>query len=539
LRGSNETRVGFFVLAAIAVFIYMGFQTGAFRFDAIKYNTYTVYFKDIAGLARKGDVKIAGVKVGWVKHVALIPDDHMQAQAHIMILKEYALYADAYAIVRQDGLLGPRYVEIIPGNPLSPPLASGDQLLKPSTEPVSIDELLLQFKKIATNVDSVTESFKQVIGGDDGKERLNSMVASLSNASDRLSSFAQMINQSFERNERNIDTFLETGGDIKRVVSKFEDQLLPALQTNMDRIATVFDRDFDRVASKFESAAESLEEASVQARDGLHNVSLVAEKINEGKGLIGKLVNEEETYRDVRVALQGLKNYVTKIDRLHVVVDTHFESMHCRAENYRHEDSKGYFDLRIYPSQDHFYQVGIVSSEKGFVDRVDIDRKYYNLVDENCRDGLRFDVLSLPPTELTPSDFLRQRIDTFKRNTLKLDLQFGKIFGDLSLRFGLFEGTAGLGADINIPFCTDKFSWVTTFEAFDFRGWNRKGDRRPHLKWLNRTFLFNSIYLVFGADDFVSKHNASVFFGAGMRFGDEEVKYLMSNIAGLSVINHT
>ena len=69
----------------------MGFQIGAFRFDRGQYNTYSMYFKDISGLSKKAEVKIAGVKVGWVERTNLLPDE-MYAEAEVMIKKNYKLY---------------------------------------------------------------------------------------------------------------------------------------------------------------------------------------------------------------------------------------------------------------------------------------------------------------------------------------------------------------------------------------------------------------------------------------------------------------
>jgi len=63
-------------------------------------------------------------------------------------------------------------------------------------------------------------------------------------------------------------------------------------------------------------------------------------------------------------------------------------------------------------------------------------------------------------------------------------------------------------------------------------GWNRRDDKRPHLKWINRMFFMNNIYFTLGADDFASKRNASVFAGLGVRFGDDNVKYILSSMSG-------
>jgi phospholipid/cholesterol/gamma-HCH transport system substrate-binding protein len=83
----------------------MSFFLGVFRFDRIRYNHYIVYFDDVSGLEKKADVKIAGVKVGWVEKIDLIPNDHFQARADVMVSKNYQLHQDAYAVVRQEGVI--------------------------------------------------------------------------------------------------------------------------------------------------------------------------------------------------------------------------------------------------------------------------------------------------------------------------------------------------------------------------------------------------------------------------------------------------
>ena len=108
-----------------------------------------------------------------------------------------------------------------------------------------------------------------------------------------------------------------------------------------------------------------------------------------------------------------------------------------------------------------------------------------------------------------------------------LNLQFGKIYGNFAFRVGLFDSTGGIGVDIDLPLGSESFRWVTTLEAYDWRGRNRLFDDRPHLKWLNRMFFSKTLYFTFGADDFVSR-DKNAFFGVGIRFADDDVKYLIS-----------
>lgn len=556
MQGKIETRVGIFVLIALAVFGYMGFKIGAFRFDRAQYTRYILYFHDISGLSRKAAVKISGVKVGWVEEITLLSgvDSKREAKAEavVMVSAEYPLYQNACALVRQDGLLGPKYVDLAPGDSLLQRLNEGDALQKSNVDPVDLDDLFREVKVIAGNVREVTESLKDALAGPQGTDQIKSFITNLENAAEKFSTVTNVIERSFVRNEQNIDAFLEIGANVRMLSDRLENNVFPSFQESIEKISNVFDRDFGRIATHVETTTEALEEAAAQARDGLRSFNAVAEKIDEGKGLLGKLVNEDETYRDLKVAVSGFKNYVSKLDRLQITFDTHFESMHRPAENYRYEDSKGYFDIRIHPNEEHFYVVQIMSSEHGVAYRRDKEYVYTNDNLDFIDPAKQFN----PPSDTRPqllSDNLyentlvseeklkpvfRQQKLWFDRNAIKIGLQFGKIFGDLALRMGLMDGFAGLGFDYEFPLRTDKLRWVTTFEGYDFRGFNRRGptkfhqDKRPHLKWLNRMYMMRNIYFTFGADDFVSKQNANVFVGLGMRFGDDDVKYVLGSISG-------
>ena len=253
-------------------------------------------------------------------------------------------------------------------------------------------------------------------------------------------------------------------------------------------------------------------------------------------GLIGKLVNEPEVYDDLQVVVQGFKDAATMVDNIGIVVDAHMEAMQRKAEHYRHKDSKGYLDLRLHTNEDTFYLFQVVGSEKGTIYRNSSRNQFFG------EDGRRLDtadIAALPDTFNFPP--FRTDNLTITRNTTKYGLQFGKIYKDLALRFGIFENTFGAAVDYEIPFCNDNLRWVTSLEAFDFRGQDRVDDRRPHLKWINRVFFLKNLYFNFGADDFVSKKNASSFVGLGIRFCDDDLKYLISKLGfitgGLKVEN--
>ena len=499
MQGSLETRVGFFVLTALAVFVFMGMHVGAFRFDTKSYHSYSVQFKDVSGLSRKAEIKIAGVKVGWIDSIDLQDASvHAnRARVNLCIKKEYALYADAYALVRQDGLIGPKYIELIPGDPLTNRLNPGSSMTK-GLEQVSFDDVMHQFRKVTSNVEQVTASIKDVVATDSARDQLRDVIKDLSETTRQLAYVSQKISQVMDSKEDQINSLLDIGNQVRRLSDKLDHHILPDMHQTL-----------------------------IDAQDGIQSISSIAQKINNGDGFVGKLLNEGDAYNDIKIACEGVKNYVDKIDNLQLLFDSHVEAMHRPAENYAFEDSKGYLNFRIAPAQDYFFQLQLVTSEKGWVDRYQIDKEYLDCNNQPI------DTRAMPISDADKLALVySQNRAIYTRNMPLMGIQIGKFFKDMALRLGIFENTAGLAVDFYVPFETPSLRWITTLEAFDLKGWNRKEDRRPHLKWLNRMFFATNLYAVFGADDFVSKRNANVFFGFGIRFGDDDAKILLPAVAG-------
>ena len=498
----TETKVGIFVLISIGIFAYMAVQLGVFRFHIRNYKPYYIYFDDLNGLQKKSDVKIAGVKVGWVDESTLVQNG-VKAKVKVMIQGQYSLYSDSDAQIHQDGFLGAKYLEIIPGSPGLTKLPEGATLSKSVKQMASIDDLMTKFDNIARNIEDVTASLKGAIGTQEQQVQIKSIVTNIGDASHKIAIFADAL----ARNERVIDGILN---DIKA----FSHDISP-IGRDIHRVAERLDSNIDRLSNQFDST--------------MRHVNSIAEKIDKGKGFLGKIINEDQVYDDIQVVAKGIRDMTEVADNMGLVFDTHFEAMQRDAEHYNHEDSKGYFDIRLHTNEDTFYMFQLVGDEKGSIKRTSSRNQYFS---ETGIPLTTEDIGKLPNTFNFPP--FRTDNETITRNTTKFGLQIGKIYKDVALRFGIFENTVGAAVDYEIPFCSDKFRWVTSFEAFDFRGQQRLNDRRPHLKWINRLFLMRNIYFNFGADDFISKKNANAFFGLGIRFSDDDIKFLLSKVGFLA-----
>jgi phospholipid/cholesterol/gamma-HCH transport system substrate-binding protein len=528
-----ETIVGIFVLIAIGIFFYLGITIGSLRLDKDSYDFYKAFFDDTAGLEMKDPVKIAGVDVGWVSKISLIEDG--KAVVIFRVRKDHKLAKNAFARVRQEGLIGNKYLELDPGDSSTGLLTPGSALGLPSAAPASVGQIMNKFDDIASSFKQVAQTLENVIASREGEDNLKQALKGFAEASDRIVGFSEVLERTLKRNEDNLnDTIHDFAAamhafknkapdllnNLDRASGDLHSKLFPSFKATSDQLAYQtlpdFTRDFSELSRKGSSALESIDNMSLQAREGFKEAEQVMEKINNGKGLLGKIVNEEETYIDFKKTIKNIKEITGKMESMDVLIDMHSEYM------IRDWNTKGYLDLKLRPSYDYFYVIQLASDEKGYISRRSTEKKRYDIAGNE---------LTPPDTAVLWRDPYRVEETIRHKNAILFGFQFGKRFDRLAFRVGAFENTFGAGLDFYVPLNTNKVHWISSFEAFDFKGFQRLNDTRPHAKWINRFYVMKNFYSTFGFDDIFSKGNASPFFGGGIRFGDKDIKYLLASFS--------
>lgn len=113
----NHTRteiiVGLFVLVGIACLGYLAIKLG--KLEVFGASGYTVIadFPSVAGLKVGDPVEIAGVRVGRVDALGLSEDE--RARLRLRLDHEVKLQEDVIASVRARGLIGDKFVLLMPG----------------------------------------------------------------------------------------------------------------------------------------------------------------------------------------------------------------------------------------------------------------------------------------------------------------------------------------------------------------------------------------------------------------------------------------
>lgn len=107
-----ETILGFGVLIFVGLFLF--FATS--RIDIKKVDGYqlTAQFMKVGGLEVGADVRISGIKVGSVLEVRLDPETYM-ADVVLGLIPSLRLPTDTEAAIADSGMMGGKYVQLLPG----------------------------------------------------------------------------------------------------------------------------------------------------------------------------------------------------------------------------------------------------------------------------------------------------------------------------------------------------------------------------------------------------------------------------------------
>jgi phospholipid/cholesterol/gamma-HCH transport system substrate-binding protein len=233
---------------------------------------------------------------------------------------------------------------------------------------------------------------------------------------------------------------------------------------------------------------ENIREASKNAELALASIDNAAKKIDRGEGTIGKLVSDDSMYNNIDSAAKGISDYTTRVERLQTVLS-------FRSE-YMFPETKSYFSLDIKPKQDKYYTLEIVNDPKA---------KFTRTI-----------VATSPGGTVTA--------DTYE-DKFRFSLLFVKRWGNLALRMGLMESTGGISGEYYMLDDKIKFS----VDAFDFKS-HEPGNENPHIKTTVSYYVNKLLFLDAGYDNFLNIGRRSAFVGAGLRFDDDDLKYLMGSV---------
>ncbi len=191
MRANLEVKVGIFVIIGLIILSIMIFSIGGFYNVTPGYNI-KVIFSFANGVGVGAPVRLAGVETGEIKNIRIFFDEEKQkTQVELLawVEKGVPIHANAKANINTLGLLGEKYLEIMPGTNDTAVLKDGDMLM--GTDPVSTEELAELGYKIAVKLDHAIESINCIVGEPKNRDNLEQMLANFKDTSVNMKEFSE------------------------------------------------------------------------------------------------------------------------------------------------------------------------------------------------------------------------------------------------------------------------------------------------------------------------------------------------------------
>jgi phospholipid/cholesterol/gamma-HCH transport system substrate-binding protein len=298
---SPEIKVGLFVLIGLILLGYMSIKITKYGKRVKRGYEVSAIFDSVSGLVKDASVEISGVEVGRVGDISL---KHSQAKVDMVVAPEVQLKKDARAIIRTRGVLGDKFVELVPGT-LAQEIGPGEAITD-TTSQTEFDRVLTDMGPILTDLQSVTHTLSEVIGTEEGKENFRELVDNFREASVSVRAIARDIE--------------EGKGTLGKLVK--DDDLYDNLKKASTKLVEdngLFDQTTEamstlrKIVKDVEAGKGSLgklvsdETIYTDAQDTFKNLKNITQRIEEGEGTLGKLSKDEKLYEDARAALEGMR----------------------------------------------------------------------------------------------------------------------------------------------------------------------------------------------------------------------------------------
>ncbi len=488
---STELKVGVFALVVLAVLTFMTFKVGGLEWMKKKGYVLHVYFRNTAGLDEKTRVRIAGVEAGTVDAVRLADD---KAEVRLLIKPEIKIYRDAVASIKLTGLLGDKYLDIKAGTPESGALKDGDSI-KQVKELVDIDDLAKNLTVVSEKFTVLAESVNDVIGTDESKQSLRQTIVNLREITSDL---RQTISVNDHKLRNVLDNINSLTVSINGLIDKNSEPLTSTI-ANMRDFSGSLKTNGPELVENLNKATRELKEMVEENRPAIKSTvaSLedISQQVNRGEGSLGKLVKDDRLYESVNKAAEGVNRTISAVDRFRTFITLQADYLT------KPQDTKGTFSVTLQPRPDKYYILGVVSDPVGSVKTTE--------------------TYTSPGGGYVKEEKIRQRTE--------FTAQFGKRFGDAAVRVGLTESTFGMGGDY---FFNDDRGKITA-DIWDFSN-DEEDAKNPHVKVGVDYFIFKNIFLSAGADNIMNKKWSGGYIGMGVRFEDEDFKYLLGTMPRIS-----
>ncbi len=525
LKAKTPLLVGLLMIAGAVGFV---FAFGSLDQGIDEEDTYPLYayFEDATGLVPNSQIKLSGIEVGRLGDIGLDPDNPSLAKVELRMRKDITLRKGvldpdtgvwvngATAVRHQASLIGDYYVGLTPGID-GPALAPGDHIQNVTSQSglsSVIKNLERSTAAIFPKLDAITDDIKSISGGlreslgaehavTDLKQIREDVKTTTENVALLTHELRGFFKESIYPRGDDIGAIAKnvahTAATINAATARTVDSL-DRIVARLDRASAdisgfVSDQTAPAAVAKpgtVSKAIAGLDKNLALLEGSLESVRSVAANIEQGKGTVGRLLNDDKLVTDIERVVSDVQGVTSTFARTQLKVQFRSEYF-VQSKGY-----KSFVDFSLHPAPDKYYLLQLIDDPTG---KVNVTRRV-----TASNDPLAPPVLVEDISETT--------------SELKISAQMAKRWHLLTFRYGVMESTGGLGLDADL--LDDSLNFK--LDVFEFGR-----DEFPRVRALAQWEFLTHFFLSAGVDDLLNADSRDYFLGIGVRFYDDDLKAIL------------
>jgi phospholipid/cholesterol/gamma-HCH transport system substrate-binding protein len=282
---SIEVRVGLFLLVCLIVIAGLIIRFGKYERFASRAYEINVVFPNVAGIVKDASVMYAGIPVGKVKRIRLTEQGGLRVKLTLSIYEGVKIRRDAKFVINQSGLLGDRYVDVIPQSATAELLKSGDTIEGSAsvdlTEAVrGVVDVLQQAAGTIAHIDNAVKRIDDVLLS---QKNLDAVGASLENIQTSTAGLREIVAENRNALTNMLNNMSGAANNLSTASKRVDDFVL----NNQDQIA---------------AAAKHLSESA-------QRLNTILERLQQGQGTAGKILVDPTLHDELVQLVQNWRRY--------------------------------------------------------------------------------------------------------------------------------------------------------------------------------------------------------------------------------------
>jgi len=291
-KRSVEIRVGIFFAVCLAMLAALIWKFG--KYEPLERNGYelNVVFSSVGGIVEDASVLYGGIKVGTVHTITLDQTGELKVIVKLSIVNGVKIRKDAKFVINQSGLLGDRYVDIIPVSATADFLKPGDSVEGSSgidlSEAIhSVVDVLHQAAGTIERVDKAIQRIDETVLSRQSLDHIDSALGNIDTVSSNAIGLTVSLREVVDENRGKLDATL----------SRFSDAAdnLKEASSNVDQVVISNQEDIH-------AAVKNLAESTARLNDMLA-------RLEKGQGTVGKLLVDPTLHDDLVRLVENWRKY--------------------------------------------------------------------------------------------------------------------------------------------------------------------------------------------------------------------------------------